>query len=98
MRFALQPTTNSVYHAKTWLCVCLISITLGCEYVRPTMNAPLPRWEPAYGYRFANLPPSVAGSTDNLFIIASFSGGGARASAFSYGVLRELAQWFQGTL
>ena len=56
------------------------------------MNAPLPRWNPAYGYRYANLPPSVAGSTDSFFIVASFSGGGARASALSYGVLRELAR------
>jgi NTE family protein len=56
------------------------------------MNAPLPQWHPEYGYRFANLPPSVDGNSDSLFIVASFSGGGARASALSYGVLRELAQ------
>ncbi|HJR76850.1 MAG TPA: patatin-like phospholipase family protein [Nitrospiraceae bacterium] len=56
------------------------------------MNAPLPQWNPAYGYRFANLPPSVSGNTESLFIVASFSGGGARASALSYGVLRELAR------
>jgi NTE family protein len=56
------------------------------------MNAPLPKWNPEYGYRFANLPPSVAGSSDSLFIVASFSGGGARASALSYGVLKELSQ------
>src|SRR5689334_13482924 len=64
----------------------------GGEYFRPTMNAPLPKWNPEYGYRFANLPPSVAGSSDSLFIVASFSGGGARASALSYGVLKEMAQ------
>ncbi|BCA53813.1 lipoprotein [Nitrospira sp. KM1] len=56
------------------------------------MNEPLPKWNPEYGYRFANLPESVAGSSDSLFIVASFSGGGARASALSYGVLRELAR------
>ncbi|BFU95906.1 MAG: conserved membrane protein of unknown function [Nitrospira sp.] len=72
--------------------IALLSLTFGGEYVRPTMNAPLPMWNPEYGYRFANLPPSVAGSTDSLFIMASFSGGGARASALSYGVLRELAR------
>jgi NTE family protein len=69
-----------------------MSLTLGCEYVRPTMNVPLPKWNPEYGYRFANLPESAAGSTDSLFMVASFSGGGARASAFSYGVLREMAR------
>jgi NTE family protein len=78
--------------AGVWLVIALLGLTLGCEYVRPTMNAPLPRWNPAYGYRFANLPPSVSGSTDSLFIVASFSGGGARAAALSYGVLRELAR------
>ncbi|HEY6085907.1 MAG TPA: patatin-like phospholipase family protein, partial [Nitrospira sp.] len=81
--------------AGIWILIVLIallSLTFGGEYVRPTMNAPLPRWNPEYGYRFANLPPSVAGSTDSLFMVASFSGGGARASALSYGVLRELAR------
>lgn len=75
-----------------WMACALSCLIVGCEYVRPTMNEPLPRWNPEYGYRFANLPPSVAGSTDSLFIVASFSGGGARASALSYGVLRELAR------
>ncbi|HJT20273.1 MAG TPA: patatin-like phospholipase family protein [Nitrospira sp.] len=74
------------------IAIALLSLTVGCEFVRPTINAPLPRWNPEYGYRFANLPPSLGGNTDSLFIVASFSGGGARASAFSYGVLRELAR------
>jgi NTE family protein len=56
------------------------------------MNAPLKRWDAGYGYRSINLPPSKIGSSDSLFIVASFSGGGTRASALSYGVLRELAQ------
>lgn len=73
------------------LVLCATSL-LGCEYVRPTMNAPLAHWDPAYGYRSTNLPPSKTGSSDSLFIIASFSGGGARASALSYGVLQELAR------
>src|SRR5262249_6488510 len=81
--------------AALW--VLIISIALlgllmfGGEYVFPTMNEPLPRWNPEYGYRFANLPASVS-NTDSLFFVASFSGGGARASALSYGVLRELAR------
>jgi len=69
-----------------------LSLTLGCQYVRPTMNVPLDRYDPDYGYRSTNLPPSKTGSTDGLFIVSSFSGGGARASALSYGVLRELAR------
>jgi NTE family protein len=56
------------------------------------MNAPLARWDEAYGYRSTNLPPSKTGSSDGLFIVASFSGGGARASALAYGVLLEMAR------
>jgi len=70
----------------------ILSARFNWEFMRPTMNAPLPKWNPEYGYRFANLPPSVAGSSDSLFIVASFSGGGARASALSYGVLKELSR------
>jgi NTE family protein len=69
-----------------------LGLTLGCQYVRPTMNAPLNQYDPDYGYRATNLPPSKTGSTDGLFIVSSFSGGGARVSALSYGVLRELAR------
>lgn len=75
-----------------FLLVLCTTLLLGCEYVRPTMNAPLAHWDPAYGYRSTNLPPSKTGSSDSLFIVASFSGGGARASALSYGVLQELAR------
>jgi len=64
----------------------------GCEYVRPTLNAPLQQWEPAGGYRFSNLAPPEADNTDGLFIMASFSGGGTRASTLAFGVLRELAR------
>jgi NTE family protein len=75
-----------------WLLIGLLSLAFGCEYVRPTLNAPLKRWDPAYGYRSTNFPPTRTGSSDGLFIVASFSGGGARAAALSYGVLRELAR------
>jgi NTE family protein len=40
------------------------------------------------GYRFSNLDDSI--NTDNLFVILTFSGGGTRAAAFSYGVLEKL--------
>jgi len=72
--------------------IVLLVRTVDWEFARPTMNAPLPEWHPEYGYRFANLPPTVDRNSDSLFVVASFSGGGARASALSYGVLKELAQ------
>jgi len=92
MTYTSQMVVGVGRRAAAWAFISLLSLTLGCEYVRPTMNAPLPRWNPTYGYRYANLPPPRTGSSDSLFIVASFSGGGARASALSYGVLRELAR------
>ena len=82
--------TKLVRHWCAWL-LLLLSVT-GCEYVRPTLNAPLTQWEPAGGYRFSNLAPPEADNTDGLFIMASFSGGGTRASTLAFGVLRELAR------
>ncbi len=92
----MAPTPSRLRTLARLLSCCLlilcVTLLLGCEYVRPTMNAPLAHWDPAYGYRSTNLPPSKTGSSDSLFIVASFSGGGARASALSYGVLREMAR------
>ena len=77
-----------------WTCAVLIgSLALaGCEYVRPTLNAPLEQWNPEYGYRFKNLAPPQEGNSDSLFIVAAFSGGGTRASTLAFGALRELAR------
>lgn len=41
------------------------------------------------GYRFQNTPTSPTNS-DDLFVVMTLSGGGTRAAAFSYGVMREL--------
>lgn len=76
-------------------CTAIISAGIsagvfGCEYVRPTLNVPLAKWDPQYGSRFVNLAPPEEGNSDSLFIIASFSGGGTRASTLAFGVLREL--------
>jgi len=82
---------NHVVGLCAWFFVFLMTLC-GCEYVRPTLNAPLQQWEPAGGYRFSNLAPPEADNTDGLFIMASFSGGGTRASTLAFGVLRELAR------
>jgi NTE family protein len=75
------------------LFVAVLSVGfLGCEYVRPTLNAPLAQWDPQYGYRFTNLAPPSEGNSDSLFVVASFSGGGTRASALAFGALRVLAR------
>jgi len=73
------------------LILALVTLT-GCEYVRPTLNAPLKQWDPTGGYRFSNLAPPEAGNSDSLFLMAAFSGGGTRASTLAFGALRELAR------
>lgn len=59
----------------------------GCAH--HVVNRPLTRPDPASGYRFQNLEPK--GNGDRVFVILSFSGGGTRAAALAYGVLRHLA-------
>jgi NTE family protein len=78
--------------AQLSLLLLVLASLAGCEYVRPTLNAPLGQWDPAAGYRFQNLAPHEEGNSDSLFIVAAFSGGGTRASTLSFGALRELAR------
>ena len=57
---------------------------------------PLTKYDLAAGYRFEQLPHGLrvtetAGkNSDHLFVVLAFSGGGTRAAALSYGVLRQL--------
>jgi NTE family protein len=70
----------------------VVTVFGGCEYVRPTLNAPLRQWEPTGGYRFTNLAPPEADNSDSLLFVTAFSGGGTRASTLAFGALRELAR------
>ncbi|MBX3302962.1 MAG: patatin-like phospholipase family protein [Nitrospira sp.] len=74
------------------MAIIVLTLLMGCEYVRPTLNEPITQWDPAAGYRWRNLAPPEEGNSDSLFIVASFSGGGTRASALAFGALREMAR------
>ena len=65
----------------------LAGLFAGCAHA--PRNAPLASYDPSAGYRFQ----TSAGHPDSsgLMVALFFSGGGTRAAAFSYGVLRELA-------
>jgi len=60
--------------------------TAGCAHY--PVNQPLKQVDPQSGYRakFTGTP----GNSENLLLYLTFSGGGTRAAAFSYGVLEEL--------
>ncbi|HWQ94085.1 MAG TPA: patatin-like phospholipase family protein [Gammaproteobacteria bacterium] len=51
-------------------------------------NPPLVKYDPDAGYRFERL--EQGSNSDELFVIVTFSGGGTRAAALSYGVMEAL--------
>jgi NTE family protein len=65
----------------------LAALPAGCAHA--PRNLPLARIDPATGYRFQSTPNQTDGT--GLMVALFFSGGGIRAAAVSYGVLRELA-------
>jgi hypothetical protein len=71
---------------RSWRCgiVFLVS-ALGCAHY--PVNQPLRHYDPQAGYRASNL--SAVENNDQLLLL-TFSGGGTRAAAFSYGVLETL--------
>ena len=73
---------------RSVLALALVALAAGCAHYPP--NQPLARYDPAHGYRFANLA-SPEGA-DDMLVIVTFSGGGTRAAALAYGVLAHLAE------
>jgi len=67
---------------STWIAV----VVIGCAHY--SINQPLNQVDPQSGYRgkFMGAP----GNSENLLFYLTFSGGGTRAAALSYGVLEEL--------
>ena len=68
--------------------LCLLLLT-GCSHFgHYPVNAPLTKYDPGYGYIGKNT--GTEGNSEELLLILTFSGGGTRAAAFSYGALEEL--------
>ncbi len=68
-------------------CILLAMVfVVGCA--RYTVNVPLEQYDPESGYRkkFLGQP----GNSESLGLYVTFSGGGTRAAALSYGVLEKL--------
>jgi len=73
------------------ICVIVVVAALaaaGCAHY--PVNQPLEQVDPQSGYRGKYMRPP--GNSENLLLYLTFSGGGTRAAAFSYGVLEELRE------
>jgi len=97
----VEPVPNEVSQGRSravagasilWI-GALLMLSACASYPRTT---PLQRYDLAAGYRFEQLPPGLRlaegarQNSDHLFVVLAFSGGGTRAAALSYGVLRQL--------
>jgi NTE family protein len=61
----------------------------GCATTYPA-NPPLQQYEAGAGYQYKNVRKE-SGKSSEVLVLLAFSGGGTRAAAFSYGVLKELS-------
>jgi NTE family protein len=81
-------------HASACALVCAVLGVTGCASYPKTTK--LAAYNLGAGYRFEQLPPGLrvtkttGKNSDKLFVVLAFSGGGTRAAALSYGVLRQL--------
>lgn len=74
----------------TRLCVVLLlMVNASCTY-RSAVDKPLVKWTPELDEQ-AIQRLDDGGRSPDLAVLVAFSGGGTRASAFAYGVLKELA-------
>ena len=85
MRVARQNILQAV------LLTCCVALFLsGCATTYPS-NPPLQQVVPGTGYEYQNVRKE-SGKSNEVMILLAFSGGGTRAAAFSYGVLKELSR------
>jgi NTE family protein len=67
--------------------ILVVLFVSGCAHY--PVNEPLKEYKPEAGYRAKNM--RAPERSDDMLFFLTFSGGGTRAAAFSYGVLEELA-------
>ena len=70
---------------KLIITLSLLIFSAGCTYYHYPVNAPLNQYDADYGYKPKNSTKSR--EAGDLLLRVTFSGGGTRAAAFSYGVL-----------
>jgi NTE family protein len=77
-----------MYASSSTLWILAVAALAGCAS-RP-INEPISQVDPKAGYRPYLLIPKRQNNDQHMLFVLSFSGGGTRAAAFSYGVLEEL--------
>jgi NTE family protein len=80
-------THNSILRLLTGLFLAAI-LTGGCAHY--PMNQPIQEFDPDF-FKLDKVS-NISDNSESLVIALAFSGGGTRASAFSYGVMEELAK------
>lgn len=75
-------------HAVRLAIVGLVLICASCSYVPPQVE-PLAQWVPERNWETRQM--LGAERSPDIAVLLSFSGGGTRAAALSYGVMKELA-------
>jgi len=72
------------------LIICFLAAVMLAGCASRPINEPIVQVDPRAGYRPHLLIPKRQNNDPHTLFVLSFSGGGTRAAAFSYGVLEEL--------
>lgn len=89
-RFTRKEVTRHRLPQFLSLSYCMLFFLSGCATSYP-VNPPLPQSDPKAGYQYNNVRDE-SGKSSEVLVLLAFSGGGTRAAAFSYGVLKELSE------
>ncbi len=78
------------YNHTIRLALAVVAVVVLCGCAHYPLNEPLTQPEPAAPYAFDRFTEPA--DADETFVILTFSGGGTRAAALSYGVLRKMRE------
>ncbi len=81
---------TSMHRSLQFFIVLFIFTLMAAGCAHYPVNDPLAQYSAETGYRLRNM--GTVENSEDVLLILTFSGGGTRASALSYGVLEELAK------